>query len=256
LEDFELFAQELRKMYGDKDRPLNSAMKAMQEYQQISNESVRVYADQMKANWRRAGWNQIMHDVVLYNMAWSGLRHAVKTKVRAWIQKDNDLSERLDELFDCAAALESKPEEKQRGGQQQQQQRHPDESHMGGIKKREFKPAIAEPVATPQVTPERPKGDNKDKGNLNVSFNHNNLPPAPWVATEVYQSRRENGQCGGDHKAYRCTKYSKATFPDQTKNLTPGTGSNQVKRQRSFDNSQSKNQSISLDTWLSGRAWT
>jgi hypothetical protein len=45
LQDFELFAQELMKMYGDKDRRLNSAMKAMQEYQQLSNESVRVYAN-------------------------------------------------------------------------------------------------------------------------------------------------------------------------------------------------------------------
>jgi len=35
LQDFELFAQELMKMYGDKDRRLNSAMKAMQEYQQL-----------------------------------------------------------------------------------------------------------------------------------------------------------------------------------------------------------------------------
>jgi len=118
LQDFELFAQELMKMYGDKDRRLNSAMKAMQEYQQLSNESVRVYANRMKANWRRAGWNLITHNVVLYDMAWPGLRHALETKVRPWIPKDKDRCETLDELFNCAAASESKPEEKKPGGQQ------------------------------------------------------------------------------------------------------------------------------------------
>jgi chemotaxis protein histidine kinase CheA len=127
LQDFELFAQELMKMYGDKDQRLNSAMKAMQEYQQLPNESVRVYANRMKANWRRAGCNLITHDVVVYDMAWSGLRHALKTKVRQWIPKDKDRFERLDELFDSAAASESKPEGKKPGGQQQQQQRHPNE---------------------------------------------------------------------------------------------------------------------------------
>jgi len=111
LEDLELFTEELMKMYGDKDRRLNSAMKAMQEYQQLSNESVRVYANRMKANWRRAGWNLITPNVVLYDMAWSGLRYALKTNVRPWIPKDKDRFETLDELFDCAAPSESKPEQ-------------------------------------------------------------------------------------------------------------------------------------------------
>jgi len=81
-DDFELFANQLQKMYQDKDGHLNSAMKAMQEYQQLSNEAVRVYTNCLKANWRRAGWNLIMHEVVLYDMAWAGLRHALETKVR------------------------------------------------------------------------------------------------------------------------------------------------------------------------------
>jgi len=79
LENFELFMNELQKMYGDKDWRLNSATKAIQEYQQLPTESVRVYANRLKANWRRAGWNLIMHKVVLYDMAWAGLRHALQT---------------------------------------------------------------------------------------------------------------------------------------------------------------------------------
>jgi len=61
LDDFELFMNKLQKMYGDKDRRLNSVTKAMQEYQQLSNEAVRVYANRLKANWRRAGWNLMTH---------------------------------------------------------------------------------------------------------------------------------------------------------------------------------------------------
>jgi len=82
LEHFELFANELQKMYGDKARRLNSATKAMKEYQQLPNKSVRIYANLLKANWRRAGWSLIMHEVVLYDMALAGLLHALQTTVR------------------------------------------------------------------------------------------------------------------------------------------------------------------------------
>ena len=54
-------------MYGDKDRRFNSATTAMQVYQPLPNESVRVYANSLKANWRRAGRNLITHEVVLYD---------------------------------------------------------------------------------------------------------------------------------------------------------------------------------------------
>jgi hypothetical protein len=65
LDDLELFANELQKIYGDKDRRLNSAMKSMQEYQQLPNEAIPVYANRLKANWRRASWNLLTHEVVL-----------------------------------------------------------------------------------------------------------------------------------------------------------------------------------------------
>jgi hypothetical protein len=42
LDDFEYFANELQQKYGDNERLLNSATKAMQEYQQLPNEAVRV----------------------------------------------------------------------------------------------------------------------------------------------------------------------------------------------------------------------
>jgi hypothetical protein len=106
-------------MCGDKVRRLNSATKAIQEYQQPPNESVRVYANHLKANWRRAGCNLIMHEVVLYDITWAGLRHALKTNVRPWIANGKARFDTLEQLFDCAAASEFTLDDEKSGGQQQ-----------------------------------------------------------------------------------------------------------------------------------------
>ena len=92
FKDFKMFDDELMKMYGDKDRRLKSAMKAMQDYQQLSNGSVRVYANLMKANCRRAGWNQSTHDDVLHDIARSGLRHVLKKKLDHGFQRTQTVS--------------------------------------------------------------------------------------------------------------------------------------------------------------------
>jgi hypothetical protein len=198
-------------MYGDKDRRLKSATKAMQEYQQLPNKAVRVYANRLKANWRRAGWNLITHEVVLYDMAWAGLRHALKTKVRPWISSGKDRFDTLDQVINCAAASEFKPDNKKPGGQQQQQ-RQTGESLKGGDKKRNFRPSISEPM-------ENNSGNSNTSGNSNNSGTGNiksgksnsssggsraNLSPAPWLSKEIYESRKANRQCtrcgSGDHK--------------------------------------------------------
>jgi hypothetical protein len=56
LEHFEAFSEEMEKMYGEKDRKLNAAMKCMTKFIQGANEPVRVYGNRIKANWRAAGW--------------------------------------------------------------------------------------------------------------------------------------------------------------------------------------------------------
>jgi hypothetical protein len=56
LECFEAFFKEMQKMYGDKDRKLNAAMKCMTDFLQGANELVRVHANRIKANWRVVGW--------------------------------------------------------------------------------------------------------------------------------------------------------------------------------------------------------
>jgi hypothetical protein len=55
LEHFEAFSEEMEKMYGEKDRKLNAAMKCMTKFIQGANEPVRVYGNRIKANWRAAG---------------------------------------------------------------------------------------------------------------------------------------------------------------------------------------------------------
>jgi hypothetical protein len=102
-------------MYGHKDRRLNSDTKAMQEYQQLRNESVRIYANRLKGSWKRAGWSLITQEVVLYDMAWAGLRHALKMKVRPWISSGKNRFHTLDQLLDCAAASEFKTDDKKPG---------------------------------------------------------------------------------------------------------------------------------------------
>jgi hypothetical protein len=120
-------------MYGDKHRCLNSTMKAMEEYQQLPNNTVQVYTSHLKANWRRAGWNLITQEVVPYDMAWAGLQHPLKTKVRPWISSGKDRFDTLDQLFNYVAVSEFKLVDKKPGGQQQQRQT--EESQKGGNKK-------------------------------------------------------------------------------------------------------------------------
>jgi len=181
-ENFELFANELQKMYGDKDRRLNSATKAMQEYQQLPNESVRIYANRLKANWRRAGWSLITHEVVLYDMAWAGLWHVLKTKVRPWISSRKDRFDTLDQLIDCAAASEFKPDDKMPGGQQQQQGQA-GESQNGGDKKHNFRPSISKPAENTSGNSNNPSGIVKSgKSNKSNGGSRANLSPASWLS--------------------------------------------------------------------------
>jgi len=247
LKNFDLFTNELQKMYGDKDRRLNSATKAMQEYQQLPNESVRIYANCLKANWRRAGWSLIMHKVVLYDMAWAGLRHALKTKVRPWISSGKDRFDTLDQLFDCAAASEFKPDDKKPGGQPHQQ-RQAGESHKGGDKKRNFRPSISEPADNTSGNSKNSSTGNSKSGKFNKSSRGSraNLSPVPWLSKEAYESQKPNRQCSrcssGDQKTYLCTKYGKTNPPEQnSSNSGSGYDGKQIKCQKSFDTQQQQN---------------
>jgi hypothetical protein len=82
-----------------------------------------------------------MHEVVLYDMTWAGLRHRLKTKVTPWISTGKDGIDTLDQLFDCVVASEFEPDYKMPGRQQQESQYR--ESQKTGEKKCNFRPAIS-----------------------------------------------------------------------------------------------------------------
>jgi len=87
LEDFEGFSEEMQKMYGDKDRKLNTAMKCMTDFRQGANEPVRVYANRIKANWRAAGWLP-QDNKNLYKIGCSGIRPGLKSKIKPLTPKN------------------------------------------------------------------------------------------------------------------------------------------------------------------------
>jgi hypothetical protein len=133
-----------------------------------------------------------MHEVVLYDMAWVGLRHALKTKVRPRISTGKDRFDTLDQLFDCAAASEFKLDDKKPGGQQQQSQYG--ESQISGDKKRNFRPSISEPAES--ISANSNNSNNPDTGNSKSV--RSNMPSGGSRANymqrrgfkQVYESRK------------------------------------------------------------------
>jgi len=93
FEDFEAFSEEMQQMYGNKDRKLNTAMTCMTDFLQGANELVRVYAKWIKANWRAVGWLP-QDNKNLYEIAWSGLRLGLKSKMKLFTPKNGRFDSR------------------------------------------------------------------------------------------------------------------------------------------------------------------
>jgi len=238
MNDFDLFEAEIRKTYGDKDREMNAAMRGYQEFYQghhDTEEGVRAYANRLRALWREAGWDQQHIQKMLYEMAWTGMRPGLRSRI-AWLVDGRFGS--IDEVFDRAAAAEYQPRpgHGKAGGQQQQQQqqhRQSGQSSKKGDKKRNFRPSISEP-------------SNNDKSGKDGG-NRPKLPPAPWASKQLYENRvasKKCTRCGGDHITNQSPKFSRPLYPDSN----PSTGGQQVKRQRSFDTQHSKYSSTSPGT--------
>jgi len=149
--------------------------------------------------------------------------NALKTKVRPWISSGKDRFDTLDQLFDCAAALEFKPDDKKPGGQQQQQ-RQVGETQKGGEKKRNFRPSISEPAEnTSGKSNNTSTGNPKSGKSIKPSGGSSaNLSPAPWLSKEAYESRKANRQCtrcgSGDHTTSCCTIFTQQHAASQSTN--------------------------------------
>jgi hypothetical protein len=73
LDDWDLFEPEIREMYGDPDRQLDTSTRACPEIVQgasDANRTVKAYSNRMRSRWREAGCNAESMDVrrVLYDM--------------------------------------------------------------------------------------------------------------------------------------------------------------------------------------------
>jgi hypothetical protein len=183
----------MAKVYGDKDRRRVAVIMLMQGYIQLPKESVRAYANHLKANWRQARWNLQKHEEVLYYIAWAGLRNSLINKVGPMTPACGRIHT-LDEFFDKGAASEvTHVENKKPQQQQQQQQKQPtDLSSKGG--KRGYRPSISEPANTTGGSKSGQSGSNRH-GESGGGGQWSGLPQVLMVSTEIFDGRRSTGIC-------------------------------------------------------------
>jgi len=248
LQDFDLFSQEIAKVYGDKNQRRVAVITLMQEYIQLPQELVRAYANRVKVHWRQAGWNRQKHEEVLYDIAWAGLRNSLKNNVGPMTPSCGRY-DTLDEFFDKAEASEvthaenTKPQQQEQQQQQQQQKQPTDSSSKGG--NRGYRPSISEPADTTGGGKSGQSGTNTH-GKSGGGGQSSGFPPPPWVSTEIFEIRCSTGKClrcgSPNHKASFCPKYSRGGNPPQQHQTLASNrdGGHQIKRQKSFDNQQPK----------------
>lgn len=231
-----------RRMYEDKDRQLNAAIKAAEEFLQgyaDPNETVGAYANRIRTNWREAGWDEATNVRVLYDLAWAGLRPHIRGRIRLFANDITGRFDTIDQMFDKAASAQSndptrtKSRNEPSPNQQRDRKRRFDgnsDNNGGG------------------------RNGGNTGGNTGRSWkptgSQSRLPPAPWVSFEIMNKRKAAGECGrcgnADHKHYNCPKYSQAHFPDHLKvdrntDNAKGEGQQQLKKQKSFDFDRAKN---------------
>jgi len=239
----------MAKVYGDKARQRVTMITQLQWYIQLPEESVRAYANHLKANLRQAGWNLQKHEDVFYNIAWAGLRNSLKNTVGPLMP----VSGRFDsfhEIFDKAAASEvtrvehMQPQQQQQQQQQQPQRKLPMDSSSKGDK-RGSQLSISKPADTTGGGKSGQSGTNRQSESGGTARS-SGLAPAPWVSMEMFESRPSTGkclQCGSpNHKGNLGPKYSwGGNQPQHDQTLTPvRDGGHEIKRQKSFDNQQQK----------------
>jgi hypothetical protein len=230
LDDWVLFDTEIREMYGDLDRQLDTSTHACLEIVQgasDANETVEAYSNRMRSMWREAGWNAGSTDVqrVLYDMVWAGLRPGIKARIEPFAREDGRFAS-IDELFKKAQDVKIRSNCDKRAGTTQNQPAATAEkghsnngSNNGGknhgnhgskdCRKRPYHDTPSQ-TCTPS-TPSRIYSHN---------YIHSNLPPAPWADRERRDKHREKGlclRCGGDHKTFLCPKFSRADIPPTRK---------------------------------------
>jgi hypothetical protein len=234
LNNWGRFEKRLREVYGDRDRQLNAALVAVGEIAQgyhDSDESVRDFESRTRSNWRDAGWHMDEEDDdsaesrILYDLAWAGLRPAIRTRIRPFAGK-NGRFDTLEELFEKAHEVEIKPN-RERRAQQPASTAEKKHGNSGGNNGGNNSGNNGGNSGGNNVGKDRRKRPYHDTSSQSYTpstpsrnYSHSNLPPAPWVDRETRDKRKEKGlcyRCGGDHKAFHCPKYSRVDIPPTRK---------------------------------------
>jgi hypothetical protein len=127
-------------------------------------------------------------------MIWAGLKPELHPKIRLCSNEDR-MFESIDELFDRAADVETKPQKYHKS----QQQRQYGETSYKGSRKCGYRPSSSESQNAPKEAPK------PDKPKLCGGGKQYDLPPAPWESSEVYEKRKASGtcsRCAGDHMSF------------------------------------------------------
>jgi len=217
LEDFDDFATEILKMYGDKDRSREAVAKAVEESRQgfhDQGETVREFASRIRELWRKAGWQE--DNPVVYDLAWYGLRPHLQAKIKPFASKEPEgRFGSITELFDQAADVETpaRPQQTKKQGQSEEQSKGDKPN-----RKRRVEPTQIEGSS-------KPKGKDTDrsgatKSSTNTTKPASNLPPVPFVSKEEFEGRKEKNLClrygKAGHRTYNCPTYSRAKLPEQS----------------------------------------
>jgi len=189
-----------------------------------------------------------------------GLRHALKMKVRPSISSRKDRLDTFNQLFDCTAASEFKPDDKKPGGQHQNRQAG--ESQKGSDKKRDFRASISEPAENTWGSSNISNNTDNSKSARSRKSNGGscaNLAPLLWLSKEVYECRKASCHCtlcgSRDHMTYHFTNYGNSNPPEQNSINNSGYDGRNIKCQKAFDTQQQRNESTSLSIWFDGTGW-
>jgi hypothetical protein len=232
--DFDLFEETIRRLYGDPDRRADAAARFGTEMKQghyDPHETVRQYEQRCRALWREAGWQVELPGVeqVLYDLVWSGMHPAVKSRIKALRDDETGRFRNLDELFRRAAAADQVKELQARqtaastnaSGSTTSRQ-----SNDGRSKKRPYRPSIS---------------SGQDTSTHNAASTTTNPSPSTTKTPARWKSKQEIDALIKRGVCTRCEKpgHIGTDCPTHSKHIYLGTGSNAqgyVKRQRSFDN--------------------
>jgi hypothetical protein len=228
LASFDLFEKEIRRMYADREWRFKAAEKAVVDYAQgqppaDSKEAVRDFANRVRTNWREAGWEEQdqKQGHILYDLAWAGLRPGIRSRIKPFADEETGRFETIDQLFNKAAAAETNYVPKQSENQPTNSGRGRGKRGKGGQPDQSNNPS-PNPQKNPQSQGQSQSQSQSQSTKPNTNSKPTNLPPAPWVSTEVFNKRKDEkkcSRCGGDHFYRQCTTYGPPTKTDKDQHL-------------------------------------